>query len=432
MLNNAIGKKYLILFTLHYPYHYMDSFIDCEIEKLSKEFDHIYILSHNTKSEILREIPANSSAQRLDKSFGLKEKIQLLSLFYSPIWRNEKKEIKNTYGLPINLSMIKTAFSYYASAIKIKSVIEELIQKNNLSKGQIYVYSFFLTEATLAAALCKEKYQLKIATRLHGYDLYFEREQNNYLPFRPYLLKQLERLFFISENGLKYFVERLKLSNAVVEKKLSLNYLGTTQIYSPNLNKVDLYPGHTIIVTNSWVLPLKRLHLLANSLRILPKHEKVVWIHFGDAIGIEKAYCDSFFLNIASLKSESTNIQFILKGATDRDDIINYYHQYRIDALVNVSATEGVPISMMEAFSSGFQVIGTNVGGVSEIIENGVNGYLLPANPTEQEIADSLMKLIKQLPQEKSKIQTAAYNTWQKKFDAMKNSDIFVKNFLEL
>ncbi len=430
MINQANSKKYLILFTLHYPYHYMDSFIDPEIEKLSKEFEHIYIFSHNTKSEILRDIPLNCTAQRLDKSIGITEKLKLGALFLSSIWRSEKKVIKNTYRLPISVSIVKTAFSYYASALKIKTLIEQLIKEKGLSKGQIYVYSFFLTEATLAASLCKDKYDLKIVTRLHGYDLYFERENNNYLPFRPYLVSQLNQLFFISQNGLNYFKEKLQLSKKVAENKLSLNYLGTTQFKLPNKNKLDLYPAHLVIVSNSWVLPLKRLHLLANALRLIPESNKIAWIHFGDAIGIEKEYCDSFFQNVEELKTSFNNIQFVLKGATDRDDILDFYHQNRIDALVNVSATEGVPISMMEAFSAGFTVIGTNVGGVSEIIEDGVNGYLLQANPTAQEVVDKLLLLMNQTVAEKLSFEEAAYATWQKKFDAMKNSDIFVKNLL--
>ena len=430
MIKQANSKKYLILFTLHYPYHYMDSFIDPEIEKLAKEFEHIYIFSHNSKSDILRDIPANCTAKRLDKSFGIVEKLKLGKLFFSSIWKHEKKAIKYTYQLPLRISLFKTAFSYYASALKIKSLIENLIDEQGLSKSEIYVYSFFLTEATLAAALLKDKHNLKIATRLHGYDLYFERENNMYLPFRPYIVAQLNQLFFISKNGLNYFKEKLKLSNQEAENKLSLNYLGTTQFKLPNKNKIDLYPEHLIIVSNSWVLPLKRLHLLANALRLTPTNKKIVWIHFGDAIGIEKEYCDSFFENIEDLKARYNHVQFVLKGATDRDDILDFYHQNRIDALVNVSATEGVPISMMEAFSAGFTVIGTNVGGVSEIIEDGVNGYLLPPHPTAQEVVDKLLLLMNQTAAQKLSFEAAAYATWQKKFDAMKNSDIFVKNLL--
>ena len=44
---------------------------------------------------------------------------------------------------------------------------------------------------------------------------------------------------------------------------------------------------------------------------------------------------------------------------------------------MNVSESEGIPVSIMEASSFGIPVIATNVGGVGEIVENGYNGLLL-------------------------------------------------------
>src|SRR5262249_16343708 len=42
------------------------------------------------------------------------------------------------------------------------------------------------------------------------------------------------------------------------------------------------------------------------------------------------------------------------------------------------SYTEGMPNVVLEAFAAGVPVVGTAVGGTPELIENGVNGYLVP------------------------------------------------------
>jgi glycosyltransferase involved in cell wall biosynthesis len=63
-----------------------------------------------------------------------------------------------------------------------------------------------------------------------------------------------------------------------------------------------------------------------------------------------------------------------------------------LDIFVLSSVTEGVPISLLEAMAACLPCIATNVGGNPEVVEDGVTGYLVPAeNP--QMIAEKLLIL---------------------------------------
>lgn len=64
----------------------------------------------------------------------------------------------------------------------------------------------------------------------------------------------------------------------------------------------------------------------------------------------------------------------------------------RADVFVLPSLAEGVPIVLMEAMAAGVPVVATNVGGTSELVVDGENGFLVPPTAT-----DALVSRIRQL-----------------------------------
>ncbi len=81
-------------------------------------------------------------------------------------------------------------------------------------------------------------------------------------------------------------------------------------------------------------------------------------------------------------ESEANYLGFI----KNPDEIYRYAH-----VLVLASESEGLPMSILEAQSIGVPVIVTSVGGCPEIIEHGVNGFIVNKDPAE--IADRLAEL---------------------------------------
>jgi len=53
------------------------------------------------------------------------------------------------------------------------------------------------------------------------------------------------------------------------------------------------------------------------------------------------------------------------------------------DVYISSSKTEGLPLSILEAMSSGLPVIATNAGGTKDIVHDGINGLLIPVDDIE-------------------------------------------------
>ncbi len=90
--------------------------------------------------------------------------------------------------------------------------------------------------------------------------------------------------------------------------------------------------------------------------------------------------------------AESLGISNYILFMGYRNDVQNILSQ--VDIVTLTSLTEGFPLTPIEAFACSKPVIATAVGGTVEIIDDGINGYLVEAQNVEQ-IAEKILLLVK-------------------------------------
>jgi glycosyltransferase involved in cell wall biosynthesis len=62
------------------------------------------------------------------------------------------------------------------------------------------------------------------------------------------------------------------------------------------------------------------------------------------------------------------------------------------DGYVLSSAWEGMPVALLEAAAVGLPIVATRVGGVGEVVEDGVTGFLVPPG-SAAELAGAMGKI---------------------------------------
>ncbi len=125
-------------------------------------------------------------------------------------------------------------------------------------------------------------------------------------------------------------------------------------------------------------------------------------------------------------------MKYKFHGTLSKSEIYDFIDKNNAHVLVNTSWSEGLPVSIMEAMSFGIPVIATNVGGNREIVEHKKNGILLSDNPSAEEVANALRKIY-QLPETSyHELCSNAYQTWNEKFNNIKNNVSFINEILLL
>lgn len=398
-------------------------FLYTEFQKLAKVFDITIVAAAFRADEenYVNEFEPFRSIKTINIDYQNIGKFKRFELIFAcmrnPIFRREiYKIIKMRDNVAMRLYQAILLFSY---ALKFA---DELEKRKVITDQQAVFYTYWYDVQTMGIILLKKKYpNLKIVSRIHGFDLYNEQRPGNYQPFRDWMDKNVEQLFFISATGKEYYLKNIIQSSDQPDKYL-IRYIGTNcrGIYSPD-NITDIFS----IVTCSSLIPLKRVNLIIDALSSIPKNYRIKWRHYGDGI------CGEELKKSAMEKlSNCENISYEFVGNVDNYIILNAYEEYPVDCFINVSSTEGLPISAQEALGYGIPLILSDVGGNRELVNE--NGIMLSANPSPDEIQKALLRLIDVSHDEKSRMHQKSMKLWCEKYDASVNADKFVQDIIML
>jgi colanic acid/amylovoran biosynthesis glycosyltransferase len=339
---------------------------------------------------------------------------RLSVLFNLVFWKEIGYLLKNN---KLTIYTFRTAWYSISKALSIKKTIVQFNQRLNFKEALIY--SYWLDEKAIALGLLKKQFPNTICiSRAHGWDVYQERHKENYLPFRGFMLNELDSIITISQNGKDYLSTHLPQ----FKEKITVSRLGTLRLVKNELkNENDSFN----ILSLSSIIPLKRVDKILNVISQITD-KKIHWTHIGDG-----PLFDSIKNQAKEIENQNPNFSFIFLCQKSNTEVREFLSTNFVDLFINLSETEGIPVSIMEAQSAGIPVLATAVGGTPEIV-NYENGILVDKDEKDEIITQKIINYLNLPEVEKQKKRELSYQNWKENYNAETNYINFIHTILEL
>lgn len=315
------------------------------------------------------------------------------------------------------INIFKTLKEFFRNAmvgLEMFYVANKIISKNKNDK--FCIDSYWYSNSAFAAALLKKKWKNKVVsfTRVHSFEIDPLKNEIFFGGAKFYSYKYLDFIGFISEYGMNFFKKNIfALFTKKEAKKCIVFRLGILKYHNYMNPQKKQSQNSVCAVSCSRIAKEKRVDLIANYLCGCRSYN-IEWFHFGPG--------DDSSILCELNKHSHSHLTVHLMGGVPNQKIYDFYAHHHIDFLVNLSESEGIPVTIMEAFSFGIPCIATNVGGVSEIVDH-KNGVLLSEPPTEKDFENAIDKIMS----DSDSFRTNSFKTWDGKYNLEHNFDSIYK-----
>ncbi len=407
-------KKLLILFTDGFPYHISEPFLEQEAPLYADYFDQVLIVASCRRGELPTRALTGTNIEVL-KDYTVHWDIpSILSALprtlTDPMLYREIRLLLRQKRFSLSKLRELLAFSLCGNH-RAKLALRWLRKHPECTPAAIY--SYWLHVPAYAAVRLNHHLKNRYFTisRAHGYDLYLERRASRYIPFHSQLYESIGEIAAISENG-KQYLESLYGAQG----KVCVHRLGAKdcQLHNPCVSM-----GTLRILTCARTIALKRLDRLVDVLSQITD-QPIHWTHIGSGDVQEQ-------LEQYAAKKLPSNVTAEFTGRIPNQQIYETYRTQPFHIFVNLSETEGAPVSIMEAMSFDIPAIATAVGGTPELVDDGINGFLLEKDFQDETLIRLLRQVIDMPEAEYQALRVAAREKFKQHYDAEANYRSFLK-----
>ena len=405
------------MLTNAYPYHPGEQFIEDEIEYWAKNpLARVTVLPAVARGEP-RPLPGAVSMDMCMANETIIARLisTCVALFSAVFWREWGYLWRSR---KMDVYTVARALLHTSKVVAQAKSLHRYIQRH----GEIDVaYCYWNETQSYAAVLIKKEGGIrKVISRIHGIDLHEMRRPHNYMPLKRQFIHAYDQVFTTSRQAQAYLEE----TYGALAENITVSPLGVP------LDDILSQPSRTgtlHVVSVSFCLPVKRLDKIIEALRLFALQHKEIetaWTHIGRGPFFEetRSLASSRFVDIG-------NISFEFLGEMANSDVKKYYQSASVDLFVNMSESEGVPVSIMEAMGAGVPAVAPDVGGISNLVSNQC-GVLLGDCPSSQDIVDAMGAVV--FGENRDVLRTNARKMVEENFSSVRNYSDFVASVLAI
>ena len=385
----------LVLFSKQYPFGKKETYIHNEISALLQQFEKIYI------------VPVDYYGDGSDIGYQLDHtriSIQLVNAQSNQTFSYKlRKNVRCVFTVLKEMIYGRDGYNHllhFRSAMANAKVCYD--QANVLYNGLFadgkrrVMYSYWFHRSVVTAAFLTRYFKpgMPLIARAHSSDLYhkdwnsiIQLEKFPFMPFEWFKVFSVSRVFAITDHGAAHFKRVFPTMTA----KFGVARLGVA-----HPEKVNPFNDSTTfrLVTCSGITRNKRILRMPGVLALLNEqmvahglNQNLEWVHIGSATeeNLEAIRNDMKMRNVEHLCN--------LKGWMNQDQIRNYYETAQVNVFLNISRAEGLPVSVMEAFSYSIPAIVTATVGNPEIVDDSC-GRVIPVDFTDDQLVREILKLM--------------------------------------
>lgn len=282
-------------------------------------------------------------------------------------------------GLKAKLAMRR----YYNAALGKEIFAKDFIAKTAVARaaarwGIEHIHCHFASENTRTAFILNGIMGIPFTFTTHAYDIFIAPS-----PELPEWARMAKNVITISEFNRSYMIEKF----GIPEEKIRLI---TCSIYVDRIKPAEGYNvNHLKIVSVSRLVEKKGYKYLIEACRILKeKGEKFTCEITGEGSERERLQ--------GMIDSIGLGGMVRLDPPATRDEILRKVSSGSVFVLPCVQGKDGnmdgIPNVLMEAMALEIPVISTPIAGIPELIENGIDGILVPDESPEA-LAEAILRL---------------------------------------